>query len=153
MASWTDLEAQAPEIAAAGNRLLGAEEVAFLATVDRSGRPRIHPFCPAITEGRIWAFVIDGSPKRRDLDLNGHFAIHALPGLEDEEFYVAGSAERVHDQRLRAAVEAAMPYDDADERHLLYEFHLDRALWTTWEHFQQPGMRPLHHIWRAEGAT
>ena len=44
-----------------------------------------------------------------------------------------------------------MPYDDADERHLLYEFHLERALWTTWENFQKPGMRPVHKRWRDSG--
>ena len=148
MANWADLEAQAPEIAGAGDRLLG--EVAYLATVDRGGRPRLHPFCPAVTRGRLWAFIIDGSPKRRDLDANGHYAIHALPGEEDEEFYVAGSATRVEDAELRAAVEEAMPYDDADERHLLYEFHLERALWTTWEHFQEPAMRPVHQVWHVE---
>ena len=145
--AWTELEKEAPEIAAAGARLL--PEVAFLATVSAEGRPRVHPFCPVIVQGRLWAFVIAESPKRRDLDANGKFAIHALPGPEDEEFYLAGTAVRVHDSRIRQMVLAAMPYDDADERHLLYEFVLERAMWTTWEHFQQPGMRPIHEVWRA----
>jgi hypothetical protein len=145
--TWADLEREAPEIAEAGKRLL--PEVAFLATVSVRGRPRVHPFCPAIARGRLWAFVMEGSPKRRDLDSNGHFAIHALPGPQDEEFYVAGAASRVSDPELRRVVLAAMPYDDADERHLLYEFSLGRALWTTWENFQKPGMRPIHRVWRA----
>lgn len=147
MGSWAELEANAPEIAAAGRRLL--PEVSYLATVSVHGRPRVHPFCPAIAEGSLWAFVMADSPKRRDLDANGHFAIHALPGPEDEEFYVAGTALRMRDPDLRRIVLAAMPYDDADERHLLYEFILRRALWTTWENFQKPGMRPVHKVWRA----
>ena len=143
---WADLEKEAPEIAEAGKRLL--PEVAFLATVSAKGRPRVHPFCPVIAQGRLWAFVMAESPKRRDLDSNGYFAIHALPGPEDEEFYVAGRALRVRDPDLRQIVLAVMPYDEADERHLLYEFILERAMWTTWENFQKPGMRPIHKVWR-----
>ena len=145
--TWADLEKEAPEIAAVGQRLL--PEVAFLATVSANGKPRVHPFCPAIAEGRLWAFVMAGSFKRRDLDSNGHFAIHALPGIEDEEFYIAGKAHRVRDETMRQMVLAAMPYNEVDEQHLLYEFILERAMWTTWENFQKPGMRPIHKVWRA----
>ncbi len=113
-----------------------------------SSRPRVHPFCPAIARGRLWAFIIEESPKRRDLDANGHFAIHTMLGAEDEQFYAAGRAQRVKDPELRAVVVKAMPYDDADERHLLYEFDLERAMHTRWENFQKPGMRPVHRSWR-----
>ena len=150
MATWADFESEAPEIAEVGRRLL--PEVSHLATVSATGRPRVHPFCPAITQGRLWAFVMQESPKRHDLDANGYFAIHALPGREDEEFYVAGKATREHDLELRGLVLSAMPYDDADERHLLYEFMLERALSTAWEDFQQPGMRPVHRRWLDRGS-
>jgi hypothetical protein len=146
---WAEFEQQAGEIAGAGSRLFARYEVAYLATVSAEGRPRVHPFCPAIALGRLWAFVMRESPKRRDLDRSGWFAIHTLPGDEDEEFYLAGRALRVLDLELRSAALAAMPYSDADERHLLYEFLAERALWTTWENFQRPGMRPVHRVWRA----
>jgi hypothetical protein len=139
--------AKLQKIAAAGARLM--PDVSFLATVSVDGRPRIHPFCPAIVVGRLWAFIIETSPKRRDLDANGYFAIHALPGAEDEEFFVAGHAVRRPDAPLRALALAAMPYDDADEQHLLYEFDPERALWTTWQNFQKPGMRPVHRSWKS----
>lgn len=145
--TWADFETHAPELAEAGRRLL--PDVSFIATVSASGRPRVHPFCPAITEGRLWAFVIAGSPKRRDLDARGHFAIHALPGPEDEQVFLAGRASRESDHALRERVLAEMPYDDADDDHLLYELSIERALWTTWENFQRPGMRPVHRRWRA----
>ena len=145
VSTWAELEKDEPEIAEAGRRLL--TEVAFLATVSPNGRPRVHPFCPALANDRLWAFIMSDSPKRRDLDANGHFAIHALPGPEDEEFYIAGHACRCAESATRMAVLIAMPYDDADDRHLLYEFLPDRALWTRWENFQKPGMRPVHRIW------
>lgn len=148
MGSWSDLEADAPEMAGAGRRLL--PDVSMLATVNRNGKPRVHPFCPAIVDGRLWAFIVLESPKRRDLDANGHYAIHALPGPEDEQFFVAGKAVRRVEAPLRALALAAMPFDDADERHILYEFGLERVLWTQWENFQQPGMRPVHRLWLAK---
>ena len=148
MAMWTDLEAGAPQIAEVGRRLFAQHEIAYIATVTARGLPRVHPFCPAVAGGRLWAFIMDESPKRRDLDANGRFAIHALPGAEDEEFYVAGRAARQPDPALRELALAAMPYADADERHILFEFFPERALWTTWENFQKPGMRPVHRSWR-----
>jgi hypothetical protein len=67
--------------------------------------------------------------------------------VKDEQFYVAGKAVRRAEESMRDIALRAMPYGDADERHILYEFHLERALWTTWENFQQPGMRPIHRSW------
>ena len=128
MATWSDLEAAAPEIAAAGTRLLERFEVAYLATVSKAGWPRVHPFCPALADGRLWAFIMEESPKRPDLDDNGRFAIHMMPGDEDEEFYIAGRASRQGDAALRELALAAMPYDDADDRHILYEFCPRHAL-------------------------
>lgn len=153
MPTWTEFEIAAPEIADAGRRLFAKYEVAYLATVSATGLPRVHPFCPAIAGGRMWAFVMQESPKRRDLDANGRFAIHALPGAEDEEFFVSGVAQRQPAPELRELALAAMPYSDADDRHILYEFLPERAAWTTWENFQQPGMRPIHRRWRDSSAS
>ena len=38
-----------------------------------------------------------------------------------------------------------MPYGDIDERHVLYEFDLERALWTTWI----TPTRPDYRRWRS----
>jgi hypothetical protein len=148
VATWAQFEAGAPEIAAVGNRFLQRFEVAYLATVNAGGWPRVHPFCPAVADGHLYAFIIEESPKRCDLDANGRCAIHAMPGDEDEQFYIVGTAHRERDPAARAVALAAMPYDDADERHILFEFFPHRALWTTWDNFQQPGMRPVHRAWR-----
>lgn len=144
---WADFDAVAPEIARAGRRLLEdrlrVPGAAFLGTVGSDGRPRMHPFVPAIVDGRLWAFVI-GSPKRRDLDRDGCYAIHSLLGADDESFLVGGTAARVHDRSDRTQVAERMPYSDVDERHALYEFRIDRALWTVWE----TPTAPVHRSWR-----
>jgi hypothetical protein len=152
MHRWSAFEARAPEIAAAGRRLLNQHEVAFLATVSAAGRPRIHPFVWKIVEGALVGFIIDRSPKRRDLDARRHYAIHSWLGEEDEEFYVAGeAAQRNSDTVLRKAADAAMGYatGSADEHHILYEFLIDQALWTTWADFGTPKHRPVYRRWRA----
>ena len=104
----------------------------------------MHPFIPAIVDERLWAFVID-SPKQRDLDRNGMYAVHSVLGDDDESFFAAGSAMRVDDDRARSTVRTCMPYDDIDERHVLYEFDLERALWTTWI----TPTRPDYRRWRS----
>ena len=106
----------------------------------------MHPFIPAIVDGRLWAFVIV-SPKQRDLDRTGEYAIHSRLGPNDESFFVSGRAHRVEDEQQRSLVGEAMPYDDIDERHVLYEFRIDRALSTTWT----TPTNPRHRHWRAAG--
>jgi hypothetical protein len=88
MPDWQAFSDSAPAIAAASTRLLERNEVAFLATVAGSGRPRIHPFVPKIVAGRLLAFVMDSSPKIGDLRGRPACAIHPLPGPEDEEVYL-----------------------------------------------------------------
>ena len=92
--------------------------------------------------GGLWAFVIM-SPKRRDLDRDGWYAIAA----DRRERRVvlrrrSGGAGRRRegprrDQRM------SMPYSDIDPRHILYEFCVDRGLWTTWTTPTQP----VHRRW------
>jgi hypothetical protein len=145
--TWSEFETAASEIARSGKRLLeespGVPGVAFLATVGADGRPRMHPFVPAIVNGGLWAFVIT-SPKERDLDRDGWYSIHSMLGPKDESFLVGGSAIRIDAEADRTRIAARMPYSDIDERHLLYEFGIDRALWTVWE----TPTSPVHHNWR-----
>lgn len=152
MYPWSQFEASAPKIAAAGKRLLERYEVAYLATVSASGRPRIHPFVWKIVQGALVGFIMDKSPKIRDLGQRRQYAIHAWLGEEDEEFYVSGEAlRRNEDAALRSAADAAMGYatGGADEHHILYEFLIDRALWTTWADFGTPDHRPVYRRWSA----
>jgi hypothetical protein len=106
----------------------------------------MHPFIPAVVDGRLWAFVIV-SPKQRDLDRTGQYSIHSLLGPADESFFVSGAATREETEGLRTTVAGAMPYGDIDARHVLYEFGIDRALWTMWT----TPTSPVHHRWTADG--
>jgi len=147
---WQVFEQLAPEIAAAGIRLLAQNEVALLGTVSAGGRPRIHPFVPRIVEGRLIAFILARSHRFADLRDRGWFAIHAIPGAEDEEFYIAGRAALIDEERaFRALAGAAMGFVTAvRDDEILVEFDVDRALWTTWLDFGTTNHRPRHVRWR-----
>ncbi len=151
MATWAQFEAEAPEPAAAGRKLLYpfGPGLAFLATVRADGGPRLHPCCPVIVEGRLYAFIID-SPKQRDLLRGSRYALHTFPPAQvDDEFYATGEATRVADPAVEAAVTAA--YDAQGTMHgageVLFEFGIERALWVEY------GPRPSHPLryvkWKA----
>jgi hypothetical protein len=120
----------------------------FLATTRRDGGPRVHPLCPAVFEGGLYVAVVEHSPKRFDLERDGRFALHGMPGMEDDEsFYCAGRARALdpslREGMLRGFAHCVKPYE------LLFELYLERALHTTWLHPRTPATKPVHERWRA----
>ncbi|HZQ34515.1 MAG TPA: hypothetical protein VFD32_01190 [Dehalococcoidia bacterium] len=147
--SWAEFAARAPELAESGRRLLFqyGPGLAFLATVRQDGAPRLHPICPTVLNGRLFA-LIGPSPKRGDLLRDGRYALHAFLGEQtDDEFYLAGRAERLHDATLRQAVFAALTatgvMPTADDE--LFEFRIERALHSAYAHRGQ--WPPARTIW------
>src|SRR3954467_14578082 len=106
MASWSEFVAAEPQLAAAIRTLLQqyGPGLGSLATVRPDGGPRVHPVSPVITDDGLFCFVID-SPKRRDLERDGRYALHSFPPEEsDDEAYVAGRAIPVTDPATVARV-------------------------------------------------
>ncbi len=151
MRSWSDFEAEAPDMAAAARRLFWIPGFGFgyLATVSRSGAPRIHPINIAIVDGRLVTFVVP-SPKRDDLRRNGRFALHALSTeTENDEVAITGRAvEHEHDTDLRALAVAAMPFDVPSEHHL-FELQIGSVLWGAYA--TPPSFPPRYHRWPPRG--
>ncbi|MQA00183.1 MAG: hypothetical protein GEU80_12805 [Dehalococcoidia bacterium] len=146
---WVAFEGGATALAAAGERLLFEDvPVALLGTVTSDGRPRIHPFIPKVADGRLWAFIVQHSPKREDLERRGQYTIHAGLADEDEEFWVAGRARREDDPDTREAARLVMPHPIHDWE-VLYEFDLELVGWTRWLDWGTPRHRPVHYRWRA----
>ncbi len=129
MATWVQFSAAQPRLAAAIRELVHqyGMGLGYLATVRADGGPRVHPVSPVIMDDGLYCFVID-SPKRRDLDRDGRYALHAFPPEDnDDEAYIAGRATRVTDparvERLAQAYRAEYRLNWR-----LYEFSVDVAM-------------------------
>ena len=97
MASWSEFAADEPRLAGAIRALMQqyGPGLGYLATVRADGGPRVHPVSPVITDEGLFCFVVD-SPKRRDLERDGRYALHSFPPEDsDDEAYVAGRARPV----------------------------------------------------------
>jgi hypothetical protein len=128
MANWGDFEAQAPTLAAFGAERLTAA-AAYLATLRRNGRPRVHPVAPIVDSGRLFVFMEPTSPKAHDLREREWYALHN--GVPDTfgtggEFFVSGQASLRDDPQLRTMASEAAMYEPED-RYVLFEFLINEA--------------------------
>src|SRR3954470_25069112 len=99
MASWSEFAVLVPELAASVQALIHQYGPGFgyLATVRADGAPRVHPVSPVIIGGGLYCFIID-SPKRRDLDRDGRYALHSFPPEHNnDEACLSGRAHLVTD--------------------------------------------------------
>ena len=138
MATWAELAAAEPTLTREGERLFRAFTLAFLATVRPDGGPRVHPVTITVHDGGLYVFLVDGTPKRRDLLRDPRYALHSFPSFRggavdsyvDDELVLLGTAWPVEDAGMRAAV-AAAHNDTVHERDLLFELDVERAQHKT----------------------
>ena len=151
MKRWSDFAADEPDMAEAGRALLYQFRVGlgYLATLRKDGAPRVHPVCPVIANGGLYVFIGNHSPKVGDLLRDGRFSLHTFPKPElDDEFYVAGRAQRIDDATVRKVVydtytaTGAFTSDDT-----LFELWLERALHSKYE--ARPSWPPVYSKWSA----
>jgi hypothetical protein len=150
MASWVEFSAATPELASAIRELVHqyGSGLGYLATVRPDGGPRVHPVAPVIMDDGLYCFLID-SPKRRDLDRDGRYALHAFPPEDnDDEAYLSGRARPVTDRRrIRRLAEAYRAEPRIDWR--LYEFSVDVAMIARRPNGGGPAAT-VTQIWRDE---
>lgn len=172
MSTWATFQAEAPDVAAFARRLwpgvialAGGEPVppgrdsfavAYLATVRRDGAPRLHPFCPIIAGGRLFAAIPRSSPKGHDLRRDPRCVIHAMPGPDDDEFCIRATATDVtadvHTAALIRSVVALSGVDgmiESTSHDPLFEFDLQQVDAATWVNIGQAGTHAVRHQWRA----
>ncbi len=156
MASWPEFAAAEPRLAASIHALVHqyGPGLAYLATVRADGGPRVHPVSPFITRDGLYCFVVD-SPKRRDLERDGRYALHSFPPeATEDEAYVSGRARLVTDRERVQRYAAEMRAEpEVDWR--LFEFGVDVAMVLRRGHpsgqVGHPGPA-IHQIWRARRA-
>lgn len=129
MTTWAQFEAAAPDLAAAGRRLILRGDVGemLLATVRGAEAPRIHPINVAIVDGRLYAFIL-ASAKRTDLERDGRYALHTHQDpASPSEFMVRGRASLVESAAERSAAAAQWSFE-VDDSYTLFEFSIYAAL-------------------------
>src|SRR6187402_895465 len=140
MATWLRMAEARPEMEARARELFLIEQsdapgpagLGYLATVRADGGPRVHPVSPAVIDGRLYVYVLLSSPKLRDLQGDGRYALHSWPkpftddGFDDEEFYLTGRATAVDSDELHRRVSAAV--GDKPESGASFELDIERAM-------------------------
>jgi len=144
---WHELERAAPDFAAAGIRLLAQGDgapIGFLATAHRA--LHLAPVCPIFCDGAIYLSVGATTPKRRDLDRDGRYVLHAFLAPRDEEFRIAGRATLVADGGDRVCVQDAIRFGAFGRDDPIYRLGIDRVMWGYWENAGKPGTRPIRRL-------
>ena len=114
MSSWSEVEAEAPELSALARELLTGHKHLTLATLRRDGSPRISGIEVLFEQGEVWVGSMPGAVKARDLQRDPRFAIHSGSDDPDKgwkgDAKFAGRAEEIDDDaRKRAVVGANAP--------------------------------------------
>lgn len=154
MYPWRDVVELRPDLATPARELLYQFGVglAFLGTVRPDGGPRLHPICPLITDGGLYAFIVP-SPKRRDLHRDGRYALHSFPPESNEDaVYLTGLAHPEPDAELRLRLaqqfvdeRAALGVATPPEEEEVFEFRVQSVMVTrTTGHGDAA---PVHTVW------
>ena len=77
MATWSEIEAAAPELAGRARAALDAHKHKTLATLRRDGSPRISGIEATVTDGELWLGMMPGSRKALDLRRDPRLALHS----------------------------------------------------------------------------
>ena len=172
MASWRQFEAEAPALAQIAARLwpgiMALDRggpvppgepcfaISFIASIRRDGGPRLHPFCPVLADGRLYAAIPQPSPKGWDLRRDPRCVIHALPGPEDDELCLRARAYEVAaDSPVRASVTELVRRNgvggmiESVAADPLFEFDLEQVDVARWLDIGQSGTRAVRQQWRA----
>jgi hypothetical protein len=154
-ARWEQFERDAPELAAAGRKLLYqyGPGLGYLATVRRDGAPRLHPVCPVVEAGGLYVFVGNQTPKVHDLVRDGRYALHTTGSEDvDDEFAVTGVARNAEDDGVREAVYRAYVSTGAfTENDTLFELLIERVLHAKYG--PRPSWPPEYTQWHARGTA
>ena len=107
MPSWSDVEAEIPELAALARGFLDAHVHKTLATLRRDGSPRISGTEVDFADGELWLGSMWRSVKALDLRRDPRFALHSgsadPPGWTGDA-KLAGRVEEITDPERKAAI-------------------------------------------------
>jgi Pyridoxamine 5'-phosphate oxidase len=130
VSSWSEFEAEAPELAARVRERLDAHKHKTIATIRRDGSPRISGTETEFKDGELWIGSMKDALKARDLQRDPHFALHSgsdEPDVWTGDAKLAGVVEEVpvadgksHSFRLDLHEVSTVGLDD-ERKHLIIE--------------------------------
>ncbi len=140
--SWKVFEDDSPELASLGFEKLN-RKIAYLATIKTDGSPRLHPVTPFIRDGMLFIFTEPSSPKIRDLQRDGRYALHCSVGGEGPltEVLVSGNAVVISDPAVRAQAESIASSPVVIDSYYLFEFLVKRVLVVEYDEDGKPVVR------------
>jgi hypothetical protein len=106
MASWSEVQEQAPELAERAWTLFGLDKHKTLATLRRDGSPRISGTELELADGDLWLGSMQNAVKALDLRRDPRYALHSLSteaGWKGDA-KIAGRAEETFDPKARAQI-------------------------------------------------
>jgi hypothetical protein len=109
VANWSEVEAEAPELAALARGFFEAHKHKTLATLRRDGSPRISGTECDFVRGEVWFGSMWRAVKALDLRRDPRFALHsgsADPSEWKGDAKLAGRVEEVDDSEVKAAMTA-----------------------------------------------
>jgi hypothetical protein len=77
MATWSEIEADAPEFAKAVRTVFDAHKHKVLATLRADGSPRVSGIEVEFRDGEVWLGMMAGSRKAADLQRDPRLAVHS----------------------------------------------------------------------------
>jgi hypothetical protein len=105
MSSWSEIEAEAPELATRARGYFDANKHKTLATLRRDGSPRISGSEIYFERGELWFGSMTGAVKARDLRRDSRFALHSASADPDAgwdgDAKLAGTATEVDDPDMK----------------------------------------------------
>jgi hypothetical protein len=129
VASWSEIEAEAPEFAAAVRARFDAGKHKTIATLRADGSPRISGTEADFVDGDLWFGSMWEARKARDLHRDPRFALHTAsedpPGWSGDA-KISGRVEEVTDPQRRRALLAAQA-GEGEEAQEQTRFHLFRG--------------------------
>jgi hypothetical protein len=108
MSRWSEIEDEAPDLAALARRMLDAHVHKTIATLRGDGSPRISGTEVIFAQGDLWFGSMWGARKARDLQRDPRFALHSgsddPPGWSGDAKLGGVVEERTDDEAVFAAV-------------------------------------------------
>jgi hypothetical protein len=133
MASWSEVEGQAPEFAAAVRARFDAHKHKVLATLRRDGSPRVSGIEATFADGELWIGSMPNARKAADLARDPRVALHSAsvdppedPTTWEGDAKLSGRAVVVDDpERL-----ASMGGNGGEDSGTLYRIDIDEVVLT-----------------------